>query len=60
MFETSSSSPALLARGFERVHSIALAENPSAIALQEEMGFTARPCAEDMSLTGLTKLLPNG
>lgn len=48
------------ARGFKRVHSIELADNRSAIALEEEVGFTARPCAEDMSLTVLTKLLANG
>ena len=45
------------ARGFKRVHSVELADNRSAIALEEEMGFTARPCAEEMSLTVLTKRL---
>lgn len=44
-------------RGFKRVHTVELADNRSAIALEEEMGFTARPYAEDMSLTVLTKLL---
>lgn len=31
------------ARGFKRVHSMELADSRSAIALEEEMGFTARP-----------------
>lgn len=45
------------ARGFKRVHSVELADNRLGIALEQEMGFTARPCAEDMSLTVLTKPL---
>lgn len=45
------------ARGIKTVHSVELAENRSGIALEKEMGFTARPCAEDMGLTILTKPL---
>ena len=45
------------ARGFKRVHSVELADNRTAIELEEAMGFIARPCAEDMSLTVLTKRL---
>ena len=47
----------LRARGFRQVHSVELADNRSAIALEEEMGFTGRPFAEDKSLTVLTKRL---
>lgn len=45
------------ARGLQRVHSVELVDNRLGIALEEEMGFTARPCAEEMSLTLLTKRL---
>ena len=45
------------ARGFKRVHSVELADNHLAITLAEEMGFNARPCTGDVSLTVLTKTL---
>jgi acetyltransferase len=42
-------------RGFKAVHSVQLSDDRAAIALEREMGFRARPCADDMSLTILTK-----
>lgn len=42
-------------RGFKAVHSVQLSDDRAAIALEQEMGFQARPCAEDMSLTVLTR-----
>jgi GNAT superfamily N-acetyltransferase len=44
-------------RGFKKVHSVELSDNRDVIRLEEEMGFKARPCADDMSLTILTKEL---
>jgi acetyltransferase len=41
-------------RGFKAVHSVQLSDDRAAIELEQEMGFRARPCAEDMSLTVLT------
>lgn len=45
------------ARGIQKVHSVELGDNRSAIALEEEMGFKASPCPDDMTLTVLTKTL---
>lgn len=45
------------ARGFKRLHSVESCDNQSAISLEREMGFTARPCPDDMSLTILSKNL---
>jgi acetyltransferase len=45
------------ARGFRKIYSVELCDNRSAITLEEEMGFKARPCPDDMSLTVLTKSL---
>ena len=42
-------------RGFERVHSVELSDNRLGISLEEEMGFKARPCPDDMTLTILSK-----
>jgi GNAT superfamily N-acetyltransferase len=44
-------------RGFERVHSVELSDNRLGISLEEEMGFKARPCPDDMTLTILSKAL---
>jgi acetyltransferase len=44
-------------RGFKKVHSVELAENRSAIALESEMGFVAKPCPGDATLTLLSKTL---
>ena len=44
-------------RGFKAVHSLQLSDDRAAIALEEEMGFRAQPCADDMSLTILTRNL---
>lgn len=43
------------ARGIKRLHSVESCDNQSAISLEREMGFTARPCPDDMSLTILSK-----
>lgn len=42
-------------RGFRKIHSVEAADNRSAIALEQEMGFKARPCPNEMSLTLVTK-----
>jgi acetyltransferase len=42
-------------RGFKAVHSVQLSDDRAAISLEREMGFRARPCADDMSLTILTR-----
>ena len=42
-------------RGFKRVHSVELSDNRLGISLEEEMGFKARPCPDDMALTILSK-----
>jgi acetyltransferase len=42
-------------RGFKAVHSVQLSDDRAAIALEQEMGFLARPCADDMSLTILSR-----
>jgi acetyltransferase len=42
-------------RGFKALHSVQLSDDRAAIALEQEMGFRARPCADDMSLTILTR-----
>jgi len=42
-------------RGYKRLHSIQLSDDRAAIKLQEEMGFRAQPCPDDMSVTILTK-----
>lgn len=42
-------------RGFKAVHSVQLSDDRAAIALEQEMGFRAKPCADDMSLTILTR-----
>jgi acetyltransferase len=44
-------------RGYKRLHSVELADNSRAIALEKEMGFVASPCPDDGSLTLLTKTL---
>ena len=44
------------ARGYQRIHSVELSDNRSAIALEKEMGFTASPCPGDPTLTMLSKL----
>jgi acetyltransferase len=44
-------------RGFKSVHSVQLSDDRAAISLEEEMGFSARPCVDEMSLTILTKIL---
>lgn len=44
-------------RGFKAIHSLQLSDDRAAIALEQEMGFRAKPCAEDMSLTVLTRQL---
>ena len=44
-------------RGFERVHSVELSDNQLGISLEREMGFDARPCPDDMTLTILSKAL---
>lgn len=43
------------ARGYKRLHSVQLSDDRAAIKLQEEMGFHAQPCLDDMSLTMLSK-----
>lgn len=48
------------ARGIKRLHTVEWADNRPAISLEQEMGFTARPCSDDMSLTILTKDLDAG
>lgn len=45
------------ARGIGRVYSIELRENRTAISLEEEMGFSAEPFPDDMSLTILSREL---
>jgi acetyltransferase len=42
-------------RGFKRLHSVQLSDDKAAIALQEEMGFRAQPCPDDVSVTILSK-----
>jgi acetyltransferase len=42
-------------RGFKAAHSLQLSDDRTAIELEREMGFRARPCADDMSLTILTR-----
>jgi len=42
-------------RGFKTLHSVQLSDDRAAIALEQEMGFRARPCADDMGLTILTR-----
>ncbi|HEY0630357.1 MAG TPA: GNAT family N-acetyltransferase [Sphingomicrobium sp.] len=44
-------------RGFKAVHSVQLSDDRTAIALEQEMGFKAKPCADDMGLTILTREL---
>lgn len=44
-------------RGFQRIHSVEMGDNRSAIALEKEMGFVARPCPEDATLTIVSKIL---
>jgi acetyltransferase len=44
-------------RGYKQIHSVELADNRSAIALEREMGFVARPCPGDASLTMVSKKL---
>lgn len=46
-------------RGIRRVYSLELSDNRAAISLEEEQGFVAKPCADDMGLTVLTKELAN-
>lgn len=43
------------ARGFKQLHTVELSDNRSAMSLEQEMGFTGRPCPDEMSLTILTK-----
>jgi GNAT superfamily N-acetyltransferase len=45
------------ARGFKQLHTVELSDNRLAISLEQEMGFTGRPCPDDMNLTILTKQL---
>jgi acetyltransferase len=47
-------------RGFKRVHWVELSDNRLGISLEEEMGFKARPCPDDMALTILSKDLDAG
>jgi len=42
-------------RGFKRLHSVELSDNRSAISLEVEMGFKARPCPDDMTLMIVSK-----
>jgi len=42
-------------RGFKAVHSLQLSDDRAAISLEQEMGFRAKPCADDMSLVILTR-----
>jgi len=42
-------------RGFKTLHSVQMSDDRAAIALEEEMGFRARPNPDDMSLTMLSK-----
>ena len=42
-------------RGFKALHSVQSSDDRAAIALEQEMGFRAQPCADDMSLTILTR-----
>lgn len=44
-------------RGYQRLHSVELRENRTAIALEKEMGFVASPCPGDSTLTMLSKSL---
>ena len=44
-------------RGFRRIHSVELADNRNAIALEKEMGFVASPYPGDSTLTMLSKTL---
>jgi acetyltransferase len=44
-------------RGYKKIHSIELAENRSAIALELEMGFVTKPCPGDATLAMLSKTL---
>jgi acetyltransferase len=44
-------------RGFRKIHSVELADNRSAIALEKEMGFVASSCPGDPTLTMLSKTL---
>ena len=42
-------------RGFKALHSVQMSDDRAAITLEQEMGFRARPCPADMSLTILSK-----
>jgi acetyltransferase len=42
-------------RGFKALHSVQMSDDRAAITLEEEMGFRAQPCPDDMSLTILSK-----
>ena len=42
-------------RGFQNLHSVQMSDDRAAIMLEEEMGFRAQPCPDDMSLTILSK-----
>jgi acetyltransferase len=42
-------------RGIKTLHSVQLSDDRAAITLEEEMGFRAQPCPDDMSLTILSK-----
>lgn len=44
-------------RGFKTLHSVQMSDDRAAIGLEAEMGFQARPCPDDMSLTLLSKKL---
>lgn len=45
------------ARGFQKIHSVELADNRGAIAVERDMGFTARACPDDPTLTIVSKSL---
>lgn len=42
-------------RGFKTLHSVQMSDDRGAINLEQEMGFRAKPCPDDMSLTILSK-----
>ena len=44
-------------RRFKNLHSVQMSDDRAAIGLEQEMGFRAQPCPDDMSLTILSKNL---
>lgn len=44
-------------RGYQKIHSVELADNQRAIAVERDLGFVASPCPGDSTLTILSKTL---